>query len=148
MKTPGGLFIAHADHDLRSEHMSLIDDVMRVGWEGNYVRRVIALRPGMRALDSRLYGPEVGDKPIPERMVHYCIRGTRSGMSRMIEAPLRKVRSMVVIAGPGRFGDSIIYTAYGGRYACPREWWEDMSLPDVWASAKFWREHALALGND
>jgi len=47
-----------------------------------------------------LYGPVMGDEPVPEAEVHYGRRGAREYDSRLVNRPTRQVRDVTIIAGP------------------------------------------------
>jgi hypothetical protein len=89
-----------------------------------------------------LYGPVMGDPPIGEDEVTYEKRGTRAWSSRLVALPPRQQHEVTVIAGPHEEHACILYTAFGGPLA-PQEP-GDPGCKDPTASAKFWREHALA----
>lgn len=142
-KTPAGIVVAHADHGLGAEHLAFIDEVL-AEWDGSFRVFVVDLPDNCSDLTSALYGPAAGDDPIGEDQVTYERRGNRPGPSRLIDAPHRPVRRMILIAGPGR-DEPMIYTAYGGQSASPREWWDSGMKPrEAIEAAQFWSEHALA----
>lgn len=147
--TPAGRFVAHADHGLTEAHLTLIDEWLGDKWLGTFRMGVLDLPEGCPDLMCGLYGPSVGDPDITEDEVVYEQRESRPGPSRMINKPHRPARRMVVIAGPGRDGDGIVYTAYGtrARQPAPREWWDSSMKPsEAWVSGAFWSVHALAKG--
>ena len=134
--------ILHADHDLTKAHKKLVRQEL-AGWDGSFTIREINLPASLASLPSGLYGPKVGDAPIKEREVVYEVRGDREGPSRLIDAPLRPSRNMVIIAGPGSQGP-VVYTAYGGQLA-PREPWDpSLTARERAQSKKFWAKHALS----
>jgi hypothetical protein len=85
--------------------------------------------------------------PVSESEVFYHPRLGRTNLSRLTLRPMRSVKSLVLIAGPGPTGPTI-YTVYGGSKPVEREV-SDPTLPDaaLAASAAFWAEHALASPN-
>ena len=134
--------ILHADHNLTKAHKKLVQQEL-AGWDGSFTIREVDLPSSLSSLPSALYGPKAGDAPIKESEVVYETRGDRKGPSRLIDAPLRPSRSMVIIAGPGGKG-SVVYTAYGGQVA-PREPWDSsMNARERTESKKFWAKHALS----
>ena len=145
--TPGGIFVAHADHGLSVEHMSLID-IALTGWDGkSLIKKLVTLPANCESLMSALYGPLVGDELICDDSpdVIWEARGGRELKSKLVNRPHRPVRTMVVIAGPGR-EEGIVYTAYGSPLVAPQER-EDPYLSDAdrpMAEA-FWSVHALAI---
>lgn len=145
--TPAGRFVAHADHGLGPNHLAVIDEWLGDEWPGTFRMGVVDLPEGCPDLMCGLYGPAVGDNPITEYAVVYEKRGNRPGPSRLIDQPHRPARRMVVIAGPGRNGEGIVYTAYGTNAAspAPREWWDSSMKPEeAMEAAAFWAVHALA----
>ncbi len=141
--TPGGIFVNHADHNLTEVHFGLIDRALQ-GWDGKFRMFSISLNNDL-ALPSALYGPLAGDPPVGEDEVTYEVRAERQGPSRLIDKPHRPWNNMVVIAGPGGLGKSVIYTAFGGPLGSEREWWDPSMTPaEALVAAKFWMVHALA----
>jgi hypothetical protein len=122
--------------------------------EGFFIATV-ELPAHLGPLDCGLYGPAVGDEPVPDALAVYAKRGTRDNASRMVRRPSRPTRTLTVIAGPQGPGNStpddttIMYTSYGGPCA-PREP-GDLSLQGdgqeaaLAESKAFWAEHALAI---
>tara|TARA_R100001086_G_scaffold237590_1_gene161722 strand:+ start:222 stop:728 length:507 start_codon:yes stop_codon:yes gene_type:complete len=164
--TPNGIRLAHDDHDLQIEHLEFIDYAL-ADWDGGFIIKVLELPDHCPDLPSALYGPTAGDQPITEDQVFYEKRGKRRGPSRLIKAPMRLARNMVVIgAWPKHEKTPLLFTAYGTQstMASPREWWDlapvDLSDETPEESAKilrgwftlcneaisFWQEHALATG--
>jgi hypothetical protein len=98
------------------------------------------------ALPCGLYGPTMGDEPVPEDAVTYGRRNGRNCDSRFLDKPLRQVAKATVIAGPDGNGHGcVLYTIYGGPQA-PREP-EDISIKSESErkdSEAFWAEHALS----
>ncbi len=143
--TPGGVPLAHADHGLAQSHLAALDRALK-DWDGAFTIRVVELPVDCPHLWSALYGPAVGDDPVPDSEVRYEKRPGRPGPSRIVDRPERPVSTMIVVAGPGRGScDRLIYTAYGGIVAAPREWWDSSMTPhEAVESAQFWCVHALA----
>jgi hypothetical protein len=165
--TPEGIRLAHDDHDLQPEHLEFIDDALQ-DWDGRFIIKVLTLPDYCPDLPSALYGPAAGDKPISEDQVVYETRGNRRGPSRLIDAPMRLARNMVVIgAWPKNEKTPLLFTAYGTQAttASPREWWDIPPLDftndtptetyqalTTWynqcvEAVSFWEEHALARGD-
>lgn len=95
-----------------------------------------------------LYGPAVGDDPVPEDRVEYHVRGERTYASRvLVGAATRPTRTVTVIAGPHGGDACVLYTAFGGPLA-PREPGDPaLDVGGRAASEAFWARHALALTN-
>jgi|10_taG_2_1085330.scaffolds.fasta_scaffold01801_4 hypothetical protein len=92
-----------------------------------------------------LWGPAMGDAPIPESDVTYAVRGEREGSSRMIDRLGRPAESITVVIGPHDGAEDVLFTAYAGPEA-PREPWDSSISSDEEraASEAFWALHALA----
>jgi len=87
-----------------------------------------------------LYGPAMGDAPIPDDQVILEKRGDREWTDRIIDRPTRNVTDVQVI-GIREEEVTTVFTVYGGPLAPQNP--EDPSCEDVDASTKFWSEHAL-----
>ena len=150
MKTPNGIVIAHDDHDLQPEHLAVIDEAL-ADWDGSFMIRVLQLPESCPSLPSALYGPTAGDAPITEEQVTYEKRNDRPGPSRLIDAPMRPARNLVLIGMQVEDGTMLLFTAYGTQSdtPSPREWWDASMTPRAaMEAAKFWNEHALAKGTE
>ena len=135
--------ILHADHGLGPAHRAVIQAEL-AGWDGSFTIRVVDLPADCPDLLSGLYGPQAGEPPVGEGEVVYEVRGNRKGPSRLIDRPPRTIRRMVIIAGPGR-DEPVIYTAYGGPIAAPREPWDaTLTLAEKAEAEAFWAQHALS----
>ena len=148
--TPNGIVIAHDDHDLKTEHLEFIDESLS-DWDGSFMIKVLALPEDCPSLPSALYGPTAGDEPVTEDRVTYEKRNNRPGPSRLIDAPMRPARNMVVIGMRVEDGTLMLFTAYGTQSdtPSPREWWDAGMKPhEAVEAAKFWSEHALAAGGE
>ena len=143
-----GIVIAHDDHDLQPAHLAFIDQVLAT-WGGEFIIRHVTLPDNCPDLLSALYGPEAGDKPVTDDMVITETRGNRKGPSRMIDAPMRPCRNMVMIGMQVEDGTKLLFTAYGTQAngVSPKEP-TDQSLTDDERprSVAFWATHALATG--
>lgn len=67
-----------------------------------------------------LHGPKMGDPPVPDHEVTRERRGERAWSSRLVERPVRQVRTVTVIAGPHAGEACVLFTAFGGPLA-PQE---------------------------
>lgn len=140
--------IAHDDHGLSDEHVEVVmsHPVVAEVAHGEFVRVVVPIPDGVPSLPCALYGPAVGDGPVPESAVREVVRGNRGGPSRMIGLPSRPARNMVIIGIRG----GVCFTAYGTRASepSPMEPWdaERKGIPeaDLEAARAFWADHALA----
>lgn len=146
--TPGGLFVAHADHGLTDIHLSVIDTVLK-DWDGKtFFLKLVTLPIYADSLPSALWGPDAGDDPIPNDHpdVVWRVRGNRAQPSKLVKRPVRQVRKMVVCAGPGKHGDGIVYSAYGSQCLGHREPWDrSMNDEERAAAEAWWAQHALSV---
>jgi len=136
--------LSHLDHGLSPEHVALLLNLF-ASREGFFIETV-EIPEGLPSLDCGLYGPIVGDPPIPDADVTMSRRGGREGLSRTIDRPYRPSRLLTVIAGTREDGGpTILYTAFGGPLA-PREPWDPLNNETERAESKaFWAQHALVL---
>lgn len=141
MKIVPGL--SHVDHNLTPDHITWLET--RYADRTSFFIDTVQLPETLGEVELGLYGPQVGDEPVPEADVKYIIRGNRRCTSRVVNRPKRMTRQLTVIAGPAEGQEGIVmYTAYGGPCA-PREpgdttiaTWEA-----VQESRAYWAAHAL-----
>jgi len=133
----------HLDHGLTVAQLAFILDQFVLAKE--FGIHQITLPDELGTVESALYGPLAGDEPVAEGDVHYAVRGSRKGKSRLVNRPTRQTNQMVVVCGPHDGFDCILYTAYGGPKGAPKEPWDCAEGPEREAAEKFWSEHALAL---
>ncbi len=148
--TPNGIVIAHDDHGLDATQLNFIDEAL-ADWDGSFILKVLTLPTRCLSLKCSLYGPCVGDPPITEDQVTYAKRNNRPGPSRLIAAPQRPARNMVVVGKRIDDGTLMLFTAYGTRATSPspREWWDSSMKPtEAIEAAQFWSTHALATGGE
>lgn len=139
---------SHVDHGITREQLAyLLGAVAEVADLGRVTIEPIRLPEQLGTVPCALYGPTMGDAPVPEADVVYQRRGDRDGATRMLPAPLRRTDRVTVIVGPAPGHEGLVlYTAYGGPPA-PREPWDPSLDPIGREEARtFWREHALATG--
>jgi len=132
---------SHLDHHLTKQHRKMI--LERFADRDGFFIETFDIPQPLRRLPCQLYGPLMGDAPVPESEVTYRKRLPREYESRLINRHRRWSRQMTVIAGPTNDAPCVLYTAYGGPCA-PREP-NDPALPESErdASIAFWSEHAL-----
>ena len=148
--TPDGIVIAHDDHGLQPEHLRFIDEALS-DWDGSFLLTVLTLPGNCASLWCSLYGPSVGDEPVTEDQVTYEKRNNRPGPSRLIDAPVRMARNMVVCGMRVEDGTLMLFTAYGTQAEAPspREWWDSGMKPhEAIEAATFWSQHALVKGGE
>jgi hypothetical protein len=110
-------------------------------------KRVVTLTaPHELTVPCGLYGPAVGDPPIPESDVVYGPRENRLWASRLVRRPFRATSMLTVVMGPWRGRELVLFSCYGGP-AAPREPAEMTLAGDAVTeeSERFWAEHALAV---
>jgi hypothetical protein len=136
---------SHMDHDITPAQWDYI--FSRFAGRSEFLTETLELPEDLGSVANALYGPSCGDPPVFESEVHYVMRGTRAGQSRMIDRPKRATRWVRVIAGPHDGNACVLYTAYGvadkDMPTSPREPW-DPACSDIAASKAFWAVHALA----
>lgn len=131
---------SHLDHNLSPAHAALIRE--RFGDRTEFFIETLELPPELPSLSCNLHGPATGGAAVDEAEVHYDIRGTRKGPSRLCNRSPVLVRTMTVIGGPHE-GKCILYTAYGGP-SCPREPWDEtLDSTGRVEAVEFWSRHAL-----
>ena len=125
------------------EQLSYIED--RFSDRRSFFVETIELPESLGTVVSELFGPAMGDDPIPEDLVTYRHRDSLPYPSRLIRREPRGSRLCTVIAGPYGGYPCVLYTAFGGP-SSPREpgdpYLDSDALPEAEA---FWSEHALAM---
>jgi hypothetical protein len=131
---------SHVDHGLTSAQLEWLLD--RFADRDSFFIETVELPDELGTAPCGLYGPDMGDEPVPESEVRYANRGEREWPSRLVDRPDRPTRMVTVIGGPHDGHACILYTAYAGPCA-PQEP-RDPGCKDVPASEQYWAEHALA----
>ncbi len=134
---------SHLDHGLNKEHIAWL--LEKFADRSAFFLETITLPDHLPEVECGLYGPLCGDEPVVEADVKYAIRGARKCASRLVARPLRKTRTLTVIAGPHGDMPCVLYTSYGGP-AAPREP-GDLGIADwkgIEEARAFWATHALA----
>ena len=144
---------SHVDHGLSPAQIDYL--LERFKDRAEFFIETIDLPPELGKVRCDLFGPLVGDEPIPESEVFYARRGTREWSSRLMEVAYPRTTSKVtVIAGPldereldcgDQVHACVLYTAYGGPNA-PQEP-GDPKCKDPAASRDFWAKHAIGVPN-
>lgn len=133
---------SHVDHGISKEQLkyilSQLEDVT------GFTIRTLSLPGGMGTVPNALYGPAVGDPPVPEDEVHYSARGDRGGKSRMVNKPMRKTSKVTVIVGPHGEDPAVLYTAFGGPLAPKEPTDPTLESDKKEESEQFWSQHALS----
>lgn len=133
---------SHLDHALTPAHVSWLLKEFE-GKQGFFIAS-LEIPADLGPLPCGLYGPLVGDPPVPEAEVTYAARGTRTWPSRLSRFAIRESRMVTVIAGPHDGRACVLFTAYGGPLA-PREPGDPSLKGDELEEAQaFWKNHALA----
>lgn len=141
---------SHTDHSIPR---NVLDWLVRrhVDKTGFFIETV-ELPEEFGQINCSLHGPSVGDPPVPFSEVDWVTRGDRKYLTRMCRRPVRKTRTITVIAGPqGPMWDNsepqpcILYTAFGGPLA-PKEIFDPSLKPEeIEESFRFWCDHALGI---
>lgn len=136
---------SHVDH-ITPAHVEWLLEVFKD--KDEFFIEQVTIPDALPEVDCGLYGPVMGDMPVPEDEVHYAVRGGRRCASRLVKRPMRKTRSLTVIGGPDEKSGKrcVLYTAYGGPQA-PREPGDPTlgSWGLIVTCRQFWSEHALAV---
>jgi hypothetical protein len=133
---------SHLDHNLTPAQLDWL--FSQFSDRAGFFIETVELPETLGKVPCDLFGPLVGDEPIPESEVHYAKRGERAWESRLIEVAYpRNTRKVTVIAGPHDGHACVLYTAFGGP-AAPQEP-GDPGCKDPEASRAFWAQHALAI---
>lgn len=161
---------SHLDHALTPAQVEFI--AARYADRAQFFIDTVELPEELGTVPCALYGPAMGDAPVPDAIWHACghcascqfygsgtlcgsksnanggavhrKRGARAYTSRVVERAPRPTRLVTVIAGPHGDASCVLYTAFGGPLA-PKEPGDPTLRPDeADASAAFWAAHALA----
>ena len=103
----------------------------------------VELPPDLGTVPCGLYGPAMGDEPVPPAEIWYAPRGMRAYASRLCDRWPRPTRMVTVIAGPHDGYPCVLFTAFGGPVT-PQEP-DDPGCKDPVASKLFWEQHALCI---
>lgn len=132
----------HLDHGLLPQ---VVDYLMtRFADRAGFFIETIELPPDLGTVPCGLYGPAMGDAPVPSAEVVMRARPPREYTSRLVAMAPRPTRKVTVIAGPHDGLPCVLYTAFGGPLT-PKEP-NDPTLADDKReeSIAFWSEHALS----
>lgn len=132
---------SHLDHGLTEAQVAYI--LKRFINRDAFFVETVVLPTYLGTAPCGLYGPIMGDDPIPEDQVLYIKRNARDHETRFIDKPTRPTTQVTVIAGPYDNHPCVLFTAFGGP-AAPQEP-GDPNCKDLVASKTFWAQHALAL---
>lgn len=134
---------SHVDHGLTPAQVDYLSK--RFADRKAFFIESIDLPEDLGTVPCGLYGPIMGDAPVPEAEVVYQKRGARKHESRMVKRPLRPCRTVTVVAGPHNGEACVLYTAFGGPRT-PKEPRDETVTPEERDfCTKVWAEHALAL---
>lgn len=134
---------SHVDHHLTQAQVQFILD--RFKDKGGGFMETFDLPPELGDVPCGLFGPVMGDDPVPETEVLYQQRGNRKHPSRLVHREPRRTRQVSVIAGPHDGLPCVWYTAFGGPVT-PKEPGDESHTEDSRASSEaFWKQHALAV---
>lgn len=134
---------SHLDHGLSSEQLLYI--INKFNNRTGFFIETFQLPTTLGGIDCALYGPTMGDDPIPSCDAADVKRPGREYTSRAVVRPKRRTQLVTVIAGPHDNLPCVLYTTFGGPKS-PKEP-NDPTLKDEEReeSIAFWSEHALAV---
>lgn len=140
--------IGHSDHGITKKQLEFIQHkrVLLEFSDGTFIKMVIELPQNIGTVESSLYGPKSGDKPVMEKEVFYKRRGNRNGETRMLDKPKRLVSKICVIG----IRNGVAFTMYGTQSdkPSPMEVWDKkfkyLSSNEQEEIRKFWKEHAIS----
>lgn len=134
---------SHVDHGLTKAQLDWL--VERFADRKAFFIETVELPSELGTVPCGLFGPVMGDAPVPESEVSYETRGTRQYTSRLVKRDTRPTNKVTVIAGPHGESAVVLYTAFGGPLA-PKEPGDTTLAPEkLEESRSFWAEHALAV---
>ena len=135
-------FVVHsADHGISSAQMKHIQSQLEdVAPQGFFIETV-QVPHHLGPVPNALYGPDSGDKAVPERAVHYMNRSGRGWDDRMVDLPPRPA-DFVQAIGTRKGNTFSLYTVHGGPLAPMHP--EDPDNQDPKGSAAWWKKHALS----
>ena len=137
--------VFHADHGIKPAQMKHIQKQLEdVAPQGLFIKQInIPKRLG--PVPSGLYGPAMGDDPIPRSAVAMRKRGGPSAEFRwldpVVDWPLRPV-SYAQAIGIRDGNQFTLFTVYGGPLAPQNP--ADPSNPDPKGAKRWWSQHALS----
>lgn len=134
--------VSHLDHGLSPEQVAYITDLFKE--RTGFFVECIELPLELGTVYCGLYGPKMGDAPIPSIDITMEPRAPREYPSRIVARPARPTRELTVVAGPHEAEPCVLYTAYAGP-AAPQEP-DDPRLGEAgrYESIDFWSQHGLA----
>jgi hypothetical protein len=89
---------SHFDHGLNDAQRKYFLELFAA--RDSFFIETVTMPSHLGYVPCGLFGPLMGDTPIPEAEVGYDVRGTRAWQSRLVERTPRQVRQVTVIAGP------------------------------------------------
>jgi len=133
--------VYHADHGINEAQLDYIEETLVKSAPQGFFIKEVRFPKRLGTVPNALYGPDSGDAPVPESVVHYMDRSGRGWEDRMVDMPHRptnKVQCIGVRDGRG----FTMYTIYGGPLAPQNP--NDPNNPDPVAAKKWWSQHALS----
>ena len=133
--------VFHADHGITAAQMSHVQGSLSPD-DGFFITQV-RIPAGLGTVPCGLYGPAMGDEPVPEAEVENLARGDRAWTDRLVDRPFRPVDYVQVI-GVREGAKFTLFTVYGGPLAPQNP--ADPTNSDPAAAREFWAGHALSSG--
>jgi hypothetical protein len=147
----GNMKIFHKDHGITDAQWKHILYVLgNSGLVGFFILQV-DIPKELGTVPCSIYGPVMGDVPVPDSEVQMMKRTEDRPPDRMTNKPQRQVGYVQVIgtyeSDPVAMdAETVIYTCYGGPLAPRNPLEPGLSEKDKLDSEKFWSQHALAFG--
>lgn len=88
---------SHRDHHLTADQMEYL--LARFADRSAFFIETVELPAELGTVPCGLYGPTMGDPPVPDDQVTLAKRGDRPYKSRLVNLPVRPTRMVTVIAG-------------------------------------------------
>lgn len=132
--------VFHADHGISKEQMAFIQSQL-MEEKGFFIKQV-NIPVEMGSVPCGLYGPEMGDGPVPDKDVVMVSRGNdRPWDDRILKnfptRPVNYVQAIGMVTDEAK----TLFTVYGGPLAPQNP--ADPDCQNVEESTKYWEEHAL-----
>ena len=89
---------SHLDHNLTAAQIAYVME--RFADRETFFIETFELPEELGTVPCGLYGPLMGDPPVPESEVTRAPRGSRTWSSRLVDRPARPCQQVTVIAGP------------------------------------------------
>jgi len=133
---------SHLDHGLTEAQIDFLKKTFAD--KAEFFIETVELPAELGIVYCGLFGPIMGDEPVPEADVFYAKRGEREHDSRMVKREQRPTRKVTVIAGEHEGEPCVLFTAFGGPLAPKEPQDTEHGSDERSQSEDFWSQHALA----